>query len=156
MTSPIYTITDKDGLPIFLRNNQDFKDESGLAPKVGEKITTLFTRPLYAFKYIVDNKVDNAYCFIIRNQKDFDFIVYVSKGEGVARLGCNVCLDRNVPHERLYPLFNIDKLSSFDNFVAMFNKTEKCDICFDDAKIAKELGAETRVPMLDLSWKDNK
>ncbi len=151
MEKEIYTITDRNALPIFFRNNHDFKDSTGLAPKVCEKITMLFTRPLYALKYIAEHKADNAFCFVIKNQKDLDYIIAVSKGEGVERLGCNVCLGKNEPHERLYPLVNINKIDNFDKFIELFNRSEKCKICFDETKIVQQLGADARAKVLYLT-----
>lgn len=149
-TKAIYTLSDEDGLPILIRNNHDFKDENGLAPKVGEKILTLFTKPLYAMKIIHSSGLSNLRCLCIKNQEEFDFVKMVAREEGADRLSINMCILSNEPHDRIIPIIALSEVDDFEKWFDIFNKTEKCDICFNQQKILKELGPENSCVILSV------
>jgi O-acetyl-ADP-ribose deacetylase (regulator of RNase III) len=135
----LFVITDKDGLPIFWQNNNDFNDPEGFAPQVGEKMLTIFTKALYAFQYIKSQKNDLLNCFLVKNKKEFDFIKMVAKNEGVERMSVNMCLLNDDGHERILSLVKLENIDGdFEKLVEKLNRIEVCSECYDVEKLNLE------------------
>lgn len=143
----IFTIADSDGLPMLLRNTNDFKDGE-LPPQVGEVLVYLFTHPLYAMSHISERNDPALHCFAIKNQKELDPLIELVKAEGVKRIHVDACLNNNEAHERLYSLLEIDKVGDFETLIEVLSNTEGCPICHDAERIADELGPDTQGTIL--------
>lgn len=135
----IYMITDKEGLPLLMRNKHNFNDGE-FPPQVGEVLMCLFARPLYAMSHIAERGGPQGYCFSLESQKELDALKELLTAEGVTRIHINPCLIKNEPHDRIFALLDIDKSGDLEKLASMLSDTEKCPVCHDEQKIVDNLG----------------
>lgn len=143
----IFMITDKEGLPLLVRNNHDFKGGE-IPPQVGEVLISLFTHPLYAMSHIAERGNPNFFCYAIKSQKELDSLMELVKAEGVKRIHIDPCLIKNELHERSYSILDVNKVGELEDLIKILGSTKGCSICHDAQRIADEMGADTHGTIL--------
>lgn len=138
----IFMLTDKDGLPLLVRNTHDF-NSGELPPQLAEVLLRLFTHPLYAMSHIAEKGDPEFFCCAIKNQSELDSLMELAKAEGVKRIHIDPCLNESEPHERLYSLLDINEVSEFGGLLQTLGGTEGCAVCHDAQRIADQMGQGT-------------
>ncbi len=141
-TNVIFMVTDKDGLPLLVRNTHDF-NAGELPPQLAEVLLRLFTHPLYAMSHIAEKGDPEFFCCAIKNQSELDSLMELVKAEGVKRIHIDPCLIKNESHERIYALIDVNKIGGFQNLINILADAEGCLVCHDAQRIADEMGQDT-------------
>jgi len=145
------TIYDKKEIPTMWRNNNDFKDESGFAPKINEVFLQVFAEPWMTFSYIKSENLLERNIALINTQETLNFLLLVGKGEKINRILINPCSLKNEKHERIFPMLSLENIDTIDNFVKAVSGAEICPVCYNKESFMKNNDIEETVKILSYS-----